>query len=150
MYSDIPTYYPGDLIKLRLRLQHEVNLVAVWANFEKQEEVTALTRFQFTAKLRHQDDLRQVDRAGAQMISEAVLQASVSKGSPLPGEYVLSAVRGLPVGEAPPEKGAIAFEAPRGVRFRIAAAPIDERPRVTHWELGWETQPQEPNQSLQQ
>lgn len=144
MYRDIPTYFPGDTIKLRLKFHHEVHLVDVWANFEKQEEVSTLAHFRFTARLRSPGDLRQLDRVGAQMISEAVLEAAVGKGDPLPGVYELFEVHGLPFGEDRAERSVLDFDVPEDVRFRIAAPHVDGPPRVTHWELGWETQPQDP------
>ncbi len=147
MYKNIPTYFPGDTIKLRLKFQHEANLVDVWANFEKQEEVTTLMHFRFTARLRDRNNLRLLDRAGAHMISEAVLEASVSKESPLPGDYELSEVRGLPSGEERLESSVLDFEVPKDVCFRIAAPSTDGPPKVTHWELGWEAQPREPGAS---
>ena len=143
MDKDIPTYFPGDKIKLRLKFHHEVHLLDMWANFEKQEEVTTLASFRFTAKLRSPEDLRQLDRTGARMISEAVLEAVVGKGDPLPGFYELSEVRGLPSGEDRAERNVLTFEVPDDVRFRISAPHIDGPPRVTHWELSWETQPQD-------
>ena len=147
MYSNIPTYFPGDTIKLKLRFHHEANLADVWANFEKEEEVPALRHFRFTARLRHRGDLRQLDRTGAQKVSEAVLRASVSKGNPLPGIYELSEVHGLPSGEERAASTVLDFEVPNKVRFRVADAPTNESPKVTNWELGWDAQPGEPRAS---
>jgi hypothetical protein len=143
VYKDIPTYFPGDTIKLRLKFQHEVQLIDMWANFEKQEEVSTLAHFRFTAKLRSPSNLRQLDRVGAQMISETILEAVVRKNDPLPGIYELSEVRGLPSGEHRAERDVLSFEVPKDVRFRISAPHADGPPKVTHWELGWETQPQD-------
>lgn len=147
MYRNIPTYFPGDTFKLRLRFHHEMNLDDVWANFEKEEEVTTLAHFRFTARVSERDDLRLLDRAGAQMISEVVLKAAVSKGNPLPGVYELSEIHGLPSGEDRHVNSVLDFEIPKGLRFRIAAPPIDEPLKVTHWELGWEAQSREPGAS---
>lgn len=135
----IPTYYPGDTIKLRLRFHHEVNLADVWANFEKEEEVTTLKHFQFTVKLLARHNLRLLDRPGEQMTSEAVLEAAVAKERPLPGIYELSEVHGLPSDEERQGSNILDFEIPQGVRLRVAAPPADESPKVTQWELGWET-----------
>jgi hypothetical protein len=143
VYRDIPTYFPGDTIKLRLKFQHEVHLTDMWANFEKQEEVSTLAHFRFTARLRSPSNLRQLDRVGAQMISESVLEALVGEGNPLPGVYELSEVHGLPSGEDRAEGNVLDFDVPEDVRFRISAPHIDGPPRVTHWELGWERQPQD-------
>jgi hypothetical protein len=140
----IPTYFPGDVMKLRLRFHHAANLVDVWANFEKEVEVATLAYFRFTATLRNHGDLRLLDRAGAQMLSEVVLQASISKETPLPGVYRLSEIRGLPSGEDRSESSVVVFEVPENVRFRIAAVTTITPPKVTHWELGWEPQSEEP------
>jgi hypothetical protein len=140
----IPTYFPGDVMKLRLRFHHDANLVDVWANFEKEEEVATLAHFRFTATLQNHGDLRLLDRAGAQMLSEVVLQASISKETPLPGIYRLSEVRGLPSGEDRSESSSVVFEVPEDVRFRIAAVATSTPPNVTHWELGWERQGEGP------
>jgi hypothetical protein len=145
MDRNIPTYYPGDVIMLRLRFHHEADLVDVWANFEKLEEVTSLAHFQFTATLRDRNELRLLDRLGTQLTSEAVLKAPVSKERPLPGVYELSEVHGLPFGEARDVSSILVFEVPMDLRLRVAATPTDQAPRVTHWELSWESQPRDPD-----
>ena len=99
MDSNIPTYYPGDVIMLRIRFHHEADIVDVWANFVREEQVTSLRKFQFTAALRDRNELRLLDRVGAKLTSEAVLKALVSKKEPLPGVYELSELHGLPFGE---------------------------------------------------
>ncbi|MDP9381867.1 MAG: hypothetical protein M3Q29_17310 [Chloroflexota bacterium] len=143
MDRNIPTYYPGDVIVLRLRFHHEADLVDVWANFERQEEVTSLAHFQFTATLRSRNELRLLDRLGTQLTSEAALRASVSKGRPWPGVYELSEVHGLPFGEDRGASSILEFEVPKDLRFRVAATPPDQAPKVTHWELSWESQPRD-------
>ncbi len=145
MDRNIPTYYPGDVIMLRIRFHHQADVVDVWANFERQEAVTTLRQFHFTAALRDRNDLRLLDRAGAQLTSEAVLKALVSKGEPLPGVYELSELHGLPFGEDRDASGILNFEVPKDVRLRIAATPAYQAPKVTHWELSWESQPRDPN-----
>ncbi len=142
MDRTVPSYFPGDTIKLKIKFHHQVYLADVWANFEKQEEVTALAHFQFTARLRSPDNLRLLDQAGTQMISEAVLEAAVVKDTPLPGTYELFEVRGLPLGEERAERSVLTFEVPKDIRFNVVAPPIDQPPRVLNWELGWESQPQ--------
>lgn len=141
----ITTYYPGDVIMLRLRFQHEVDLVDVWASFVRAEEVTSITDAGFTAKLRDRSELRLVDRLGAQLTSEVVLRATVFKDWPLPGEYELSEVHGLPFGAERDVSSILDFQVPQDVRFRIAAPPADHAPKITHWELSWESQPRDPN-----
>ena len=42
MDSNIPTYYPGDVTMLRIRFHHGADIVDVWPNFERQEQVTSL------------------------------------------------------------------------------------------------------------
>jgi hypothetical protein len=46
----IPTYFPSDVMKLRLRFHHDANLVDVWANLEKEEEVATLAHYPLQAK----------------------------------------------------------------------------------------------------
>jgi ribosomal protein S18 acetylase RimI-like enzyme len=115
---NIPTYYPGDVIMLRIRFQHQADLVDVWANFVRQEAVTSLRQFHFKAALRDRKELRLLDRAGPQLTSEAVLKALVSKGDPLPGVYELSELHGLPFGEDREASGILDFEVPMDVRLR--------------------------------
>jgi hypothetical protein len=142
MHRDIPTYFPGDTFIFRLRFHHDVYLADIWANFEKEEEVSTLAHYRFTARLRSPGDLRHLDRVGAHMNSEAVLEAAVAKDDPLPGVYVLSEVHGLPSGEERTARSVLDFDVPQDVRFRIAAPHVSGPPRVTHWDLGWETQPE--------
>ncbi len=145
MDTSIPTYYPGDTIRLRLRLEHEVNLIDVWASFEKEVGAAPLRQIVFPFKLRNADNLRLLDRAGPQMISEVVLEALVVKGQTLPGTYKLFDVHGLPFGEgARRQNSALSFDVPNGVRFNVADLPTGERPKVTHWQFGWETQARDP------
>jgi hypothetical protein len=140
-YKNIPTYYVGDTMQIRLKFEHEVNLTDVWANFEREEGVPAVRRSYFTARLRHPGNLRQIDRTGDLIISEVLLEAAVLESHPLPGVYELSGVHGAPSGEGPRESSVLEFDVPKNVRFRVASSPTDSRPKVTHWELGWEAQP---------
>jgi hypothetical protein len=73
------------------------------------------------------------------MISEVVLEASVARGQTLPGTYKLFDVHGLPFGEEDRrETHALSFDVPGNVRFNVADLPTGERPKVTHWQFGWE------------
>ncbi len=135
MYRNIPTYLPGDVVRLKLEFQHETNLADVWATFEKEEEVATLTHFRFTASLRHPEDLRQLNRDGFRRISEVCLEASVFKDRPLTGNYELIGVFGLPFGEDRNEKNVLEFKIPEGVRFRVTAPPNDDVPSITSWQL---------------
>lgn len=138
MYRSMPIYLPGDTIRLKLKVEHEANLVGLWAEFEKKEDVPVLKHHMFAVRLRDRNDLRQLDRNGAHMISEAILKAPVSKDDPLPGIYELYEVHGLPVGEERNAGNVLNFEVPYDIRFRVVAPTGDWTPKVTQWDLGWE------------
>lgn len=139
--DNIPIYFPGDTIRLRLRLEHEGRLANVWAAFEREteEEVRSLRDVVWTLSMLNPDSLRLLDRTGTQLVSEVLLEGSVLDGKPLPGTYSLIAVNGTPFGESDrSEKTVVAFDRPTDVRFKVAVPPVGERPRVTNWLLDWE------------
>jgi hypothetical protein len=138
--NEIPTYFPGDIIRLRFRFHHVVDVDDVWANFEKREEVTTLKSFRFTVKLQNPADLKQLDRSDTQLVSETTLRVSVTKSSPVPGIYDLSEIHALPAGEGRAVDNVLDLEIPKNVCFRIADTSHEPQPEITYWELGWERQ----------
>ena len=127
MPDDIPTYLWGDTIRLRMEVEHEENLVAVWAIFRKEGET-----FEFTLRLRTSFNLRLMEWHGKRRISEACLEGEVRLDT-LPGDYELVAVRGTSVG-AQSAQG-LEFDIPEGVRLRVAEPPPASRPRVAFYEF---------------
>jgi len=89
MPDDLPTYLWGDTIRLRLMVEHEVNLTDVWAIFRKEGET-----FEFWLKLPDSYNQRLMEWHGGRRISEVTLEAKVDRSHQLPGDYVLMAVRG--------------------------------------------------------
>jgi hypothetical protein len=141
MHLYTPTYFVGDTIQLKLKFEHEAHLIDVWANFEKEEALPVVKRFHFTASLRLSSNLRQLNRVGGQILSEALLEATVSRSHPLPGTYKLLDIQGLLPGDGPRENNLLSFIAPPNVRFQVLALPKDSHPKVSHWELGWKAEP---------
>jgi hypothetical protein len=97
MPNDIPTYLWGDTIRLRMEVEHEENLVAVWAIFRKEGET-----FEFWLRLRTSYNLRLMEWHGERRISEVILESTVDRSNQLPGTYDLMAVRAIP---RPPLEG---------------------------------------------
>ena len=118
MPDDIPAYWRGDRITLRLEVEHEVNLARVHAIFRRKGDT-----YEVWLRL-VEGGLILTEWRGASRISEAFLEGEVRLDT-LPGDYELVAVRGTAVGaqSAP----GLEFDLPQGVRFRIAAP---ERYRV--------------------
>lgn len=140
MDRNTPIYFPGDTIRLKLRLEHEGTLAEVWAAFERdtEKDVRSLRDVVWTLRMRAPDSLRLLDRAGTRMVSEVLLESSVLDGKPVPGTYRLTEVNGVPVGQGDRrQETVVSFDGPTDVRFHVAVPPIDERPRVTHWQLDW-------------
>ena len=134
MPDDIPTYLWGDTIRLRMEVEHEENLVAVWAIFRKEGET-----FEFWLRLRTSYNLRLMEWHGERRISEVILESTVDRSNQLPGTYDLMAVRATPrpplEGSRRPAGGYLEFDFPEGVRLRVAEPPFASRPRVAFYEF---------------
>ena len=118
MPDDIPTYWRGDRITLRLEIEHEVNLAGVHAIFRRQGDT-----YEVWLRL-VEGGLILAEWRGDRRISEAFLEFKV-RSDTLPGDYELIAVRSEAVGAQ--STPGLEFDIPQGVRFRIAAP---ERYRV--------------------
>ena len=127
-----PVYLPGDKIRLRLRVTHEVNLGSVWAIFRKlPERVEALGNPHITLPGTHY----LLSRAGAVRASEVYFQTEVSRDRHLPGDYELEAVRAYPYELDGREDLIMEFEVREEIRFRIAAELGAPSPKVTGWKF---------------
>ncbi len=127
-----PVYLPGDTIRLRLRVSHEVNLGSVWADFRRlpeRGEEPGDPHITFPGK--HYA----LSRAGAVRASEVYFEIEVSRDRHLPGDYELVAVRAYPYELDGRDDLIMEFEVRGEVRFRIAEEPAMSSPRVTGWKL---------------
>jgi hypothetical protein len=127
-----PVYLPGDTIRLRLRVSHEVNLGSVWAVFRRlpeRGEVAGDPHITFPGK--HYT----LSRAGAVRASEVYFEIEVSRDRHLPGYYELEAVRAYPYELDGRDDLSMEFEVSGEVCFRIAEEPTISSPRVTGWKL---------------
>jgi hypothetical protein len=127
-----PVYLPGDKIRLRLRVTHEVNLGSVWAIFRKlPERVEALGNPHITLPGNHY----LLSRAGAVRASEVYFEIEVSRDRHLPGGYELEAVRAYPYELDGREDLIMEFEVREEIRFTITEEPGAPSPKVTGWKF---------------
>jgi hypothetical protein len=127
-----PVYLPGDKIRLRLRVTHEVNLGSVWATFRKlPKRVEAFGNPHITLPGNHY----QLSRAGAVRASELYFETEVSRDRHLPGNYELEAVRAYPYELDGREDLIMEFEVREEIRFRITEQLSAPSPKVTGWKF---------------
>jgi hypothetical protein len=126
MPDDIPTYWRGDTITLRLEIQHEINLADVHAIFRRQGDT-----YELWLRLREYGQSL-MEWRGDSRISEALLEVEV-RSDTLPGDYDLIAVRGKAVGAQ--SASGLEFDLPQGVRFRIASPERFPEPLVKFHEF---------------
>ncbi len=127
-----PVYLPGDKIRLRLRITHEVNLGSVWAVFRKlPNRVETLGDPYITVQAKHYS----LSRAEAVRASELYFETEISRDRHLPGDYELEAVRAYPYGLDGSEDLIMAFEVKEEIRFRIAQEQGSSSPKVTGWKF---------------
>lgn len=129
MTDDIPTYWCGDTIGLRLEIQHEINFSDVRAVFRRRGDT-----FELSLELRGPNHLRLMQWRREERISEALLEAEVNDELP-PGDYELVAVRGRGVAARASGPTEMEFDFPTGVCFRIAAPSRVQAPTVTFHEF---------------
>jgi hypothetical protein len=127
-----PVYLPGDTIRLRLRVAHEVNLGSVSAVFRRLPERRRAPGDPYiTLPGKHY----LLSRAGAVRASEVCFEIEVRRDCHLPGEYELEAVRAYPYELDGREDLIVEFELRDEIRFRIAEEFGGSSPRVTGWKL---------------
>jgi hypothetical protein len=134
MPEDLPTYLIGDTIRLRLEIEHEVNLKDVWANFRQRGAAEEPQVFGISLK-----EITMIAWHGEGRYSEAILEKQVKRADPPSGEYELVDVRGLPYGTPDThcqESKVLVLNAPTDVGLRIAETPAITTPEVTKMELG--------------
>jgi hypothetical protein len=130
MPDDTPTYWWGDMIRLRIEIQHEINLSDVRAIFRRRGD----TSLELSLESRGPDHLRLMEWRREERISEALLEAQINDNT-LPGEYDLVAVRGRGVVARASGPTELEFEFPATVCFRIAAPSRVRAPTVTFGEF---------------
>ena len=134
MPEDLPTYLIGDTIRLRLEIEHEVNLKDVWANFRQRGAAEEPQVFGISSK-----QITMVAWHGEGRCSEVILEKEVKRADPPSGEYELVDVRGLAYGTTDTERQeseVLVLNAPTDVGLRIAQTPSITTPEVTKMELG--------------
>ena len=129
MPDDTPTYWWGDTIRLRIEIQHDINLSDVRAFFRRRGDTLELS-----LELRGSDHLRLMEWRREERISEAFLEAEVNDDQ-LPGDYDLVAVRGRGVAARSSGPTELEFDFPAGVCFRIATPSRVQAPTVTFQEF---------------
>ena len=159
--AELPVYVPGDTIRLRLRITHEVNLGSVWAVFRRvvavvvgvgvgpktqEEEVEVEEVGGGGADADAEEDPYNnnitlagkhyaLSRAGAMRASEVCFEMEVSREEHLPGEYELEAVRAYPYDLDGREDQILEFEFKGEIRFRIVGENGVSSPTVTGWKF---------------
>jgi hypothetical protein len=127
-----PVFLPGDMISLRLRISHSVNLGSVWAVFRRLPERAEEPGDQYlTLPGKHY----RLTRAGSIRASEVYFEIEVSRERHLPGDYELEAVRAYPYELDGQEDLVMEFEVRREICFRIAEELGVSSPKVTGWKF---------------
>jgi hypothetical protein len=127
-----PVYLPGDVICLRLRISHLVNLGSVWAVFRRLPEHAEESGDQYlTLPGKHY----RLSQAGPVRASEVYFEIEVSRERHLPGDYELEAVRAYPYELDGRDDLSMEFEVRGEICFRIAEELGTPSPRVTGWKF---------------